>query len=270
MGSEKKQRLMMKGNENMEKQEVIKIFDELKKTIDEVAEKVVNALAAVSDTMPKTEYINDMCSYDEIADFAKNGKIEEHFSVGDKIRVERDEKYIVFDIVKTSPHGMCLMTHNLVAQMPFDAPEPKNPDSNIANYSSNDYLNSSVRQWIDSADCSGNWWEPKTEYDTPIGSKDFLDGFLYEMDADFLDILECDENGDKFFLPSEDEIKEWFPKEKDRIKSYASGEKDWYWTRTPYSGTSYRVRIVHTGGSLNSNYAYFSSGVAPACIIGNL
>lgn len=254
----------------MNKQEIIRIFADLRKSFDEATDRVADALTA-TDILPKAEYINDMYGYDEIADFAKNGKIEEHFSVGDKIRVERDEKYIVFDIVKTSPHGMCLMTHDLVAQMPFDAPEPKNPDNNIAKYGSNDYLNSSARQWINSADYSGDWWEPKTEYDAPIGSKDFLDGFVYGMDTGFLDILECDENGDKFFLPSEDEIKEWFPNEKDRIKSYASGEKDWYWTRTPHSGDSSIVRLVSPSGTtLNIYGACNAGGVAPDCIIGNL
>jgi hypothetical protein len=126
VGSEKKQKLMMKGNENMNKQEAIKIFDDLKKSIDEVAEKVINALAAVSDTLPKAEYINDICSYSDIAAFARNGEIEEHFSVGDKIKVGRGEdKSIIFDVVNASSHGMCLMTHNLIAQMPFDAPHPK-------------------------------------------------------------------------------------------------------------------------------------------------
>jgi len=255
----------------MDKQEIIKMLGDIQNTIGEITDKVASALAAISDIVPKTEYINDMYSYDEIADFAKNGKTEEHFSVGDKIKVGRGEgKSIIFDVVKTSSHGMCLMTHDLIAQMPFDAPEPKSPDSSIANYGWNDYLNSSIRQWINSADYSGDWWEPKTEYDTPIGSKDFLDGFVYRMGTGFLDILECDENGDKFFLPSEDEIKEWFPNEKDRIKSYASGEKDWYWTRTPYSGGSNYVRGVSASGTLNYNGACGACGVAPACIIGNL
>lgn len=255
----------------MERQEVIKIFDELKKSIDEVAEKVVNALAAVSDTMPKAEYINDMYSYSDIATFARNGKIEEHFSVGDKIKVGRGEdRSIIFDVVKTSSHGMCLMTHNLIAQMPFDAPEPKNPDSNIANYGSNNYLNSSVRQWLNSFSYSGGWWEPKTEYDTPIGSADYLDGFKYYMESEFINILQKDENGDTFFLPSEDEIKEWFPNAEDRVKTYASGEKDWYWTRTPYCSYSSHVRVVDTDGTLYYSSACHARGIAPACIIGNL
>ena len=245
----------------MDKQEILRKLDEIKALLTEEREQ--------EETKP--EFINDICSYSDIAAFAKNGKIEEHFSVGDKIKIGRGEdKSIIFDVVKTSSHGMCLMTHNLIAQMPFDAPEPKNPDSDIANYGSNDYLNSSIRQWINSAGYSGDWWEPKTEYDTPIGSKEFLDGFVYGMDTGFLDILECDENGDKFFLPSEEEIEEWFPNKEGRIKTYKSGERDWYWTRTPNSGYSSCVRRVYASGTLCSYLAYGAGGVAPACIIGNL
>ena len=254
----------------MNKQEAIKIFDDLKKSIDEAAEKVVNALTLIPTVTPKTEYINDICSYSDIAAFARDGKIEEHFSVGDKIKVDRGEKSIIFDVVKTSSHGMCLMTHNLIAQMPFDAPEPKNPDSDIANYGSNNYLNSSVRQWLNSFSYSGDWWKPQTEYDEPIGSADYIDGFMYCMVTEFINILQKDENGDLFFLPSEDEIKEWYPNVKDRVKAYASGEKDWYWTRTPRYSNSYGVRFVFTDGTLNGNIAYYAGGIAPACIIGNL
>ena len=256
----------------MNKQEIIRIFADLRKSFDEAADRVADALTAVSNTLPKAEYINDMCTFSEISIFAREGKIQEHFCVGDKIRVEKyNDKNMIFDVVKISPHGMCLMTHDLVAQMPFDAPEPKNPDSDIANYGSNDYLNSFVRQWLNSNDCSDeNWWEPSTEYDVPIPNVGYLDGFMCYMDSDFIGILSRDENGDKFFLPSEDEIKEWFPNAEDKVKSYASGEKDWYWTRTPNSGYSYDVRYVNTSGTLGNNGAYGSGGVAPACIIGNL
>lgn len=45
---------------------------------------------------------------------------------------------------------------------------------------------------------------------------------------------------------------------------------EWMWTCTPWyitnSGNSYSVRIVHTDGSLNYNYANYTGGVAPACV----
>lgn len=251
---------MMKGNENMEKQEILRKLDEIKALLTEEQEQ--------EETRP--EFINDLYSWDELQSLAQSGKATEKIAIGDKLEVYRNGKQIIFDVVKITPNKIYLMTHYLIAQMPFDAPEPSNPDKDIANYGSNDYATSAVRQWLNSDKEYGGWWEPKTEYDTPIVSKDFLDGFVYGMDTGFLDILECDENGDKFFLPSEDEIKEWFPNEKDRIKSYASGEKDWYWTRTPTSGSFNYVRGVGTSGTLNYGGAYYSGGVAPACIIGNL
>lgn len=244
----------------MEKQEILRKLDEIKALLTEEQEQ--------EETRP--EFINDLYSWDELQSIAQSGKATEKIAIGDRLEVYRNGKQIIFDVVKITPNKIYLMTHYLIAQMPFDAPEPKNPNADIARYGSNNYLGSSIRQWLNSSGLHGDWWEPKAEYDTPIGSKDFLDGFAFEMDTDFLDILECDENGDKFFLPSEDEIKEWFPNEKDRIKSYASGEKDWYWTRTPYSGYSDGVRTVGTSGALDGDFACTSYGVAPACIIGNL
>lgn len=78
-----------------------------------------------------------------------------------------------------------------------------------------------------------------------------------------------DENGDTFFLPSEDEIKEWFPNEVDREKTYATKREDWYWLRTPSSGNSYTVRYVSNSGALGIGGASSTNGIAPACIIGS-
>lgn len=235
------------------------VFELSKSQLDKVCERD-------KPIIKKSEYINDDRSYDDIADILSNGKAKEHFNVGDKFKVG---KY-VFDVVKLSDTGMILLSHDLVAQMLFDATEPSNPDKDIANYGSNDYATSAVRQWLNSDREYGGWWKPKTEYDAPIGSKDFINGFMSEIDERFINIITPCENGDEFFLPSEDEIKEWFPNEKDRIKEYASGEKDWYWTRTPYSGNSYSVRCVYTSGTLHYSMAYGAYGVAPACVIGEI
>lgn len=244
----------------MEKQEILRKLDEIKALLTEEQEQ--------EETRP--EFINDLYSWDELQSIAQSGKATEKIAIGDRLEVYRNGKQIIFDVVKITPNKIYLMTHYLIAQMPFDAPEPKNPNADIARYGSNNYLGSSIRQWLNSSGLHGDWWEKKTEYDNPIGCKDFLNGFMLGMDDWFIDILLSDENGDKFFLPSEDEIEEWFPNVEDRVKSYASGEKDWYWTHTPSSGYSDGVRGVGTSGTLNDYTAYRASGVAPACIIGNL
>ena len=52
-----------------------------------------------------------------------------------------------------------------------------------------------------------------------------------------------------------------------RIK-YRSGTAQVWWLRSPYSAYGYSVRCVATSGSVtNSNNAYYSYGVAPACNI---
>jgi len=242
----------------MNKQEILRKLDEIKALLTEEQER----------EEARPEFINGLYSWDELQSLAQSGKAAEKIAIGDRLEVYRNGKQIIFDVVKITPNKIYLMTHYLIAQMPFDAPEPKNSNADIASYGSNCYLDSSIRQWLNSSGLHGDWWEKKTKYDEPIGCKDFLNGFMLGMDDWFIDIILPDENGDKFFLPSEEEIEEWFPNAEDRVKSYASGEKDWYWTRTPYSGDSCSVRSVDTSGSLSSGTAYYSSGVAPACIIG--
>jgi len=242
----------------MDKQEILRKLDEIKALLIEEQEQ--------EETRP--EFINDLYSWDELQSIAQSGKAAEKIAIGDRLEVYRNRKQIIFDVVKITPSKIYLMTHYLIAQMPFDAPEPKNPDANIARYGSNNYLGSSIRQWLNSGGISGEWWVPKNEYDESIGCKDYLDGFIYGMNEYFIEILATDENGDYFFLPSEDEIKEWFPNEEDRIKTYESGEKDWWWLRTPRASYSYVVRIVNTDGGLYSYGAYGAGGLTAACVIG--
>lgn len=53
-----------------------------------------------------------------------------------------------------------------------------------------------------------------------------------------------------------------------RIKVQASNGNPYYWwIRTPHVGYGHIVRIVGTDGSIVSNLAYSSNGVAPACVI---
>ena len=243
----------------MDKQEILKKLDEIKAMLTEEQ----------GQEETKSEFINDLYSWSELQNLAQSGQAAEKIAIGDKLKVTRYNKDIIFDVVKVTDSEIYLMSHYLIAQMPFDAPEPRNPNVNIAFYGSNDYLNSSVRQWLNSEECSGDWWKPKTEYDTPIACEDYLDGFMYNMDINFLDTLQANENGDEFFLPSEDEIKEWFPNVKDRIKSYVSGKKDWYWLRTPLLvASSSSVHYVNLAGNLAYGDAYCAGGIAPACVIG--
>ena len=52
--------------------------------------------------------------------------------------------------------------------------------------------------------------------------------------------------------------------DKNRIK-YRGGSPQWWWLRTPNTGSGYGVRNVYAGGNLSINNANNSNGVAPAC-----
>ncbi len=60
---------------------------------------------------------------------------------------------------------------------------------------------------------------------------------------------------------------EYYLKQKNRVKTYRDAPCYW-WLRTPTASGGSLVRYVSTDGSMGSNGASSSFGVAPACIIG--
>lgn len=174
-------------------------------------------------------------------------------------------------------------------------------------YGSNNYKESAIRQWLNSDKAAGNVWTPQTKFDRPPSWAATADGFMYGMDADFLAVIGkthlkvcrntvCDGGGfdemdDYFFLLSRREVYmgnevsgviegEPYPyysdysdlsaagtgKDTNRIK-YRNGSAQYWWQRTPYSGSGSTVRIVYATGELNGYGASSSFGVAPACNI---
>ena len=70
-----------------------------------------------------------------------------------------------------------------------------------------------------------------------------------------------------FFLLTTDQIREYMPKELDRIVTDEEGYTTWYWTATPYVGYGSYVRYVCPSGYVYYCDAGSSYGVAPACWI---
>lgn len=175
-------------------------------------------------------------------------------------------------------------------------------------YGSNNYKESAIRQWLNSDKPAGSVWTPQTKFDRPPSWAATADGFMYGMDADFLAVIgkthivvsrntACDGGGfdemdDYFFLLSRREVYtgnevasviegEPYPYYSDysdlsapgtgadsnRIK-YRGGAAQYWWNRTPNSGTGTGVRAVDAAGALISiGTAGYSAGVAPACNI---
>ena len=172
-------------------------------------------------------------------------------------------------------------------------------------YGSNNYKESAMRQFLNSAAAAGNVWEPQTKFDQAPSWMTTTAGFLNGLDAELQEVLcdvtvPCGSNNvyeapdstvtkggiytvtDKIFLLSNREI--GFTSDiddgttvlpyydgatnADRIKYNASSVAVYWWERTPYSGNAYTVRLVNTDGSLSYNVAYNAYGLAPACTIG--
>lgn len=172
-----------------------------------------------------------------------------------------------------------------------------------ARYGSNNYKESALRQWINSAAVANAWWAPSNIFDRPPAYAN-LAGFQHGMDSDFLAVVKaitipCHTNNtyelpewtkdtaytlvDRFWLASRDEL--GFGTERvadgtvfaayngagntDRIKydlSNASTARLW-WLRSPYPLVAHNERTVDTDGSLSSNGASTGYGAVAACVI---
>lgn len=172
-------------------------------------------------------------------------------------------------------------------------------------YGSNNYKESAMRQFLNSAAAAGNVWEPQTKFDQAPSWMTTTAGFLNGLDAELQEVLcdvtvPCGSNNvyeapdstvtkggiytvtDKIFLLSNREI--GFTSDiddgttvlpyydgatnADRIKYNASSVAAHWWERTPNSGYAYSVRRVNPDGTLDGNGAFGSGGLAPACTIG--
>ena len=171
----------------------------------------------------------------------------------------------------------------------------------------NNYAESALRQYINSNKVKATYWTAQNVFDRPPSWNDTADGFLYEIDEDFLAVTQkvkktlalntvCDGGGsvqitDRFFLLSRTEvyagnensiaegsIYPWYSKYSDlttpgtgadtnRIK-YRNGAAKYWWLRSPSSSHGYYVRYIYPSGTVSNFSSYYAIGVAPACCIG--
>lgn len=170
-------------------------------------------------------------------------------------------------------------------------------------YGSNNWKESAVRQWLNSAAPANEWWHPQTIFDRPPSYAN-QPGFLAGFDNDFVNALglvdlttarntvfEADgttggsyTTRDRFFLPSmaevglgnndtvaEGSVMEFFngATDTDRIKYdiAAPTTARYWWLRSPYPWYASIVRSVNPSGALSSNVASNGCGLAAACVI---
>lgn len=177
-------------------------------------------------------------------------------------------------------------------------------------FGSNNYAQSAVRQWLNSAAVAGSVWTPTNVFDRPASWATSYNGFMHGLPADFLAVVQpavlaCRTNSlfevesldgaafainqlyslkvDKFFLLSRPEIfGDWDSASykdgtqleyyngltaTERIKRDAAGTARGAWLRSPYPSYADGARFVSSSGGVGGSDAYYSYGVAPACII---
>jgi hypothetical protein len=161
-------------------------------------------------------------------------------------------------------------------------------------YGSNDWKESAIRQWLNSDKPAGQWWTPQNSWDRPPAYADTANGFLYDLDPDFLAVIGKTQvttnyfdtstgaiNGtytteDYFFLMSQSQVSSDYSGEGTKYTPYSdnasrilykNGSASPYRLRSLVSSNSYVVYHVDSAGNMSSNHAYISNGVAPACNI---
>lgn len=253
------------------------------------------------ESLPPANY-----TYAQMQHIVRLGLGASFFPIGAQISVKKGNDTLVFDVVAHNvaipadtaySHSMTLMMHNCPYILMFDNKEPNNSDSNRKSYGNNRYAHSAVRQWLNSSANAGSWWSAQHSADAAPDYANNTDGFMKGIDSEFLAVIGktkiivakntvTDGGGSEtlsdeyFYLPSTTEVRlanenniaegalfPYFDSNDKRIKYNTSGSAQYYWLRTPNSGTSYSVRSVGTSGTLDYYSAYSSGGVAPACNI---
>lgn len=171
---------------------------------------------------------------------------------------------------------------------------------------SNNWLESAMRQYLNSDKAAGSVWTPQSVFDRPPTWAATTAGFLHGIDPDFVAVLGnvkkktglntiSDGGGtathdEKVFLLSRSEVfmgdeyaggedtpyayyKNYSDNQsastgadKNRIK-YRAGAAKYWWLRSPSAGFAYHVRLVSPSGAWSNSNATSASGVAPACCI---
>lgn len=172
---------------------------------------------------------------------------------------------------------------------------------------SNNYKESAVAQWLNSAKESGAVWYPQTKFDRPPSWFSSLKGFMNGMDADFLAVVQpttiktarntvTDGGGydiatDMFYLLSKPQIYggatisgidegsayEYYQHYSDLNSAgidtdknrikTCNGSAERYWLRSPFADSGIYVWHVKPTGQLSYSNAASANGVAAACTI---
>lgn len=288
-------------------------FDSASKIIDGV-EAVKSADNIYSTDKWELEVINQnilqlrrlQSIYEYIQQTVRNGNAATEFGIGYQFETATPRWTITWEAVgfdqvvaadSSLTHTMTLLAVKAIQNLQFDASE--NGDFSYGNAR---WGESNIRQWLNSNKEAGSWFTPVSDTDTAPDYASTLDGFMYDLPSEFIDIVAKakvttalssyfnygqEVTEDYFWLPSYTEmsgnsnnVKEGVQMTKyvgtanaAKVKYNASNTAVQWWMRSPSVSVSgiapSYVRLITSGGSVNGSQLanYTTMWVVPACII---
>lgn len=216
-----------------------------------------------------------------------------------------DAKVIVYESkTATTPSENCTISVEINGEHLGTFGKELNHIQRVA-FGSNNYKESAIRQFLNSASGAGSVWTPQTKFDRPPAWVSNTAGFMNGLDSDFSKIIgevivPCAANStyespdsstkkgekytvlDKFCIASQMELfghstdaptddSTLLPYYKgavnaDRIKYKDGVAKNW-WTRTPNKWSAYVAHIIQPDGDLRHGSALYDVGCVPVCTI---
>ncbi len=169
-------------------------------------------------------------------------------------------------------------------------------------FGSNNWAQSSIRQYFNKSAAAGSVWSSSNKFDMAPSWNATTPGFMTKLPQGFIDIVNAvtvttDTNNvfevdytksssyqtkDKFWLPSRYQVfgsvesgnfseTQWDyykgATDADRIMRDNGGTARYQFLRSPNVGTAYYVRIVYGAGALYNHNAYYGLAECPACEI---
>jgi len=252
----------MKGEKNMTPNEQIrKTRQELNAMADrcrdmaEDLEEVANGLAMAQEiTGTATEPVQGFTAACKL--LRSGNRLALGSCIHTRLKDGRVAKWRVIDNACFSDQGgtfMAVQLAEILDYRPFSKADKKHP------YGWNNYEASELAAWLENdffqgmADDDRACIRPRT---------DLGNAHLWLLSDDEAGFGEASDAFGLFICDDEEERDEL------RQLKDSDGDAAYWWLRTPNSGNAYYVRNVYTDGTLDSYYAVYAYGVAPACYIG--
>lgn len=287
-------------------------------TKEEIRQALIDQGRDIPKTMPLSKYASeiravegsftpDLNNWKDVQTIVRSGRARDYFEVGDQFQAVYDGQAESFNIIgidhdvpsdKNFTHSLTIQSNRTLLSSQFSGLHPRSPIPQRQDKGSNNYMESPLRQWLNSDEESYTWVKQGEYDDEPNRSSNFGgSGFLYLLSSDLLDVLgkvdkqvalHRDDGGqgffsDKVFLLSRVEVFSGGEgitdgEEPYEFYSMAGGnpsigsnptrvKNNFWFLRSPQPNFYHINRRVDRTGAIVDVDAFQVTGVAPAMVI---